>query len=119
MLIVFISACSSDANGQTLTAENAGQTIEMNVGDTLSVELEGNPTTGFTWEVAEMDLSVLKQIGETEFETDSDLVGAGGVLTLRFEAIGSGQTTLKLVYHRPWEQDVPPEKTFEVHLVTK
>jgi inhibitor of cysteine peptidase len=118
-LISVVSACSSGASGRTLTAEDAGQTIEMNIGDTLSVELEGNPSTGYTWEVAEMNASVLKQIGETEFETDSELVGSGGVLILRFEAIGSGQTPLKLVYHRPWEQDAPPEETFEVSIIVR
>ena len=119
VLIVSVSACSSGANGRSLTAENAGQTFEMNVGEPFSVELEGNPSTGYTWEVADMDTAVLKQVGETEFETESDLVGASGVLILRFEAIGSGETELNLVYHRPWEEDVPPEETFEVSVVVK
>lgn len=119
VLVVSASACSSGANGRTLTAENAGQTITLNVGDTFSVELEGNPSTGYTWEVAEMDTAVLKQVGETEFVTESDLVGASGVLKIRFEAIGRGETSLNLVYHRPWEEDVPPEEIFEVSVVVK
>lgn len=119
VLIVLVSACSSYENGRTLTDENSGQTIEMNVGDIFTVELEGNPSTGYTWEVAEMDTALLKQVGETEFETDNDLVGASGVLILRFEAIDTGETALNLVYHRPWEEDIPPEETFEVSLVVK
>ena len=119
VLIVSLSACSSDADDRTLTAENAGQTIELNVGDKFSVELEGNPSTGYTWEVAEMDTALLIQVGETEFETDNDLVGASGVLILRFESIGTGETPLHLVYHRPWEEDIPPEETFDVSLVVK
>jgi inhibitor of cysteine peptidase len=112
VLIVFACACSSDSNERTLTTENAGQSIEMSVGETFSVELEGNPTTGFTWEVAKIDPAVLKQVGETEFESQSDLVGAGGMLNLHFEVIGKGETELQLVYHRPWENDIPPENTF-------
>ena len=119
VFIVLVSSCSSDENGRTLTVENAGQTIEMNVGYIFSVELEGNPSTGYTWEVAEMDTALLKQVGETEFETDNDLVGASGVLILRFEAIGTGETPLNLIYHRPWEENIPPEETFEVSLVVK
>ena len=119
VLIVSISACSSGANDQTLTAENAGKIIEMNVGDTFSIELEGNPSTGYTWEVADMDIAVLKQVGETEFETESDLVGASVVQVLRFETIGRGETALNLVYHRPWEEDVLPEEIYEVSVVVK
>jgi len=119
VLIVSISACTSVANDQPLTAKNAGKIIEMNIGDTFSVELEGNPSTGYTWEVADMDIAVLKQVGETEFKTRSDLVGASGILILRFETIGRGETTLNLVYHRPWEEDIPPEEIFEVSVVVK
>ena len=119
VLIVSVSACSSGANGRTLTAENAGQTIDMNIRESFSVELGGNPSTGYTWEVADMDTAVLIQVGETEFDSESDLVGASGILILRFEAIGSGETPLNLVYHRPWEEDVPPEETFEVSVVVK
>ena len=119
VFILSISACISDANGRTLTADNAGQTIDMNVGDIINIELEGNPSTGYTWEVAEMDKTVLKPVGDTEFETANDLVGASGVLILRFEAISTGETPLILVYQRPWEQDIPPEEKFEVRLVVK
>jgi inhibitor of cysteine peptidase len=47
-----------------------------------------------------------------EFEPKSDLVGAPGVETLRFQAVDSGETTLQLVYHRPWEAGVAPLETF-------
>ena len=119
VLILSASACSSGSNDRTLTAKNAGKIIEMNVRDTFSVKLEGNPSTGYTWEVAEVDTAVLKKVGETEFETESDLVGASGVLILHFEAIGRGETPLNLVYHRSWEEDVPREETFEISVVVK
>jgi predicted secreted protein len=38
---------------------------------------------------------------------------------LHFEAVAVGQTTLDLVYHRPWEKDVPPARTFGVTIVVK
>jgi len=119
ILFLVVSACTSGVVEHQLTAANANQTIEVNVGDTLVVELEGNPTTGFTWEAAELDQAVLEQVGEPEFNAESDLLGAPGVISLRFKAIGPGPTLLKLVYHRPWEQDVPPEETFEVTIAVK
>jgi len=41
-------------------------------------------------------------------------MGSGGKVTLQFEAAGTGQTPLKLVYHRPFETGIAPLKTFEV-----
>ena len=102
-----------------LSEEDAGSTVELRVSDTMEVVLDGNPTTGFLWETAAVDASVLKQLGEPEFEPDTNLIGSGGKFTFRFEAVASGQTLLKLVYHRPWEKDVPPEETFEVTVIVQ
>jgi len=100
-----------------LTAADNGSEIELKKGQTLVITLEANPTTGYTWEIAELDEQVLRQVGEIEFEPESELVGAGGGQIIRFEVIGAGQTTLKLVYHRPWETDVGPLKTFSIQVV--
>jgi inhibitor of cysteine peptidase len=102
-----------------VSEEDAGSTVELRVGDTLEVMLDGNPTTGFSWETAAVDASVLKQLGEPGFQPDTSLIGSGGKFTFRFEAAGSGQTLLRLIYHRPWEKDVPPEKTFEVTVIVQ
>ncbi len=102
-----------------LTETDAGSTVEMNVGDMLQVTLEGNPTTGYDWEMASGDAAVLEQLGASTYKADSDLMGAGGQVTLRFKAVAAGQTTLQLVYHRPWETDEPPAETFEVTVIVK
>ena len=91
----------------------------MYVGDILEVMLKGNPTTGYMWEVASVDASILMQVGKTEFKADSKLLGAGGKIIMRFKAAGAGQTSLRLVYHRSFEKNVPPLKTFEVTIVVK
>ena len=98
----------------SLSEGDSGSTVELRAGDTMEVVLDGNPTTGFEWETTDVDASVLNQLGDPGFEPDTNLMGSGGKFTFRFEAVASGQTLLKLVYHRPWETDVPPEKTFEV-----
>ena len=102
-----------------LTEKDAGRTVEMKVGDTLQVMLEGNPTTGYDWERASGDEAVLEQLGASTFKADSDLMGSGGQVTLRFKAVAAGQTTLQLVYHRPWEEDVEPLETFSVQVVVR
>jgi inhibitor of cysteine peptidase len=103
----------------TLSEEDTGSTVALRAGDTMEVVLDGNPTTGFSWETAAIDASVLKQLGEPGFEPYTNLIGSGGKFTFRFQAVSSGQTLLRLVYHRPWETEVPPEKTFEVTVVVQ
>ena len=50
-------------------------------------------------------------------ESIRGLIGAGGISTFTFKTIHSGQTTLKLIYSRPFEKDTPPEKVFEISVV--
>jgi inhibitor of cysteine peptidase len=118
LLPTALSACGA-SNEVKLDAGDDGSQVELNAGQTLVVSLEGNPTTGYTWEAAELDEQVFQQVGETEFKPESGAIGAGGVQTLRFETVNSGQTTLNLVYHRPWEENVEPAETFSIQVVVR
>lgn len=103
-----------------LDAEDNGCKIKLVKGQILTISLRGNPTTGYNWQVEDpLEEQVLRQIGEAEFKPQSDLMGAPGILTLRFEALDAGQTTLTLVYHRPWEKGVEPLETFLVQVVVR
>jgi len=103
------------------TADNGSQ-VELTSGQVLEVTLESNPTTGYSWEVSEVDETVLTQLGEAEFRQapaeGEPVTGAGGTETFRF-ASATGETTLTLVYHRPWEKDVEPLETFSVQVVVR
>jgi inhibitor of cysteine peptidase len=81
-------------------------------GQILVVSLEANPATGYRWELGRVDRQILRQVGEAEFRSESALLGAPGKQVLRFEVIDVGKTDLRLVYHRPWEGDVQPSRTF-------
>jgi inhibitor of cysteine peptidase len=96
----------------TLSEPQAGSQAVLQVGDMLQVNLEGNPSTGYMWSVEGLDATVLKLIGEPEFHPAGSALGASGTVTYRFEAVGAGQTTLKMIYSRPFEKGVPPQKTF-------
>lgn len=113
--LMAVSGCAAKP-ALALEGKDNGRQIELQKGQTLAISLEGNPSTGYTWEMAESEGSILRQVGEIEFKAESDLVGAPGTQTLRFEAVESGQTELKLVYHRPWEKDVEPLETFTLQV---
>lgn len=96
---------------KTLTKSDNGTTTALKVGDTLRVELPSNPSTGYSWQIADNDSSVLAPIGESQFSLSPDatpIPGSGGVQTFHFHAIGEGESTLTLIYVRPWETSVTP-----------
>jgi len=100
-----------------LTEEDNGGLAELGEDQILVISLESNPSTGYSWQVAEMNQDTLHQLGETEFEQVSPLLGAPEKQTLRFKAVGAGQSTLKLVYRRPWEKGVEPAREFSIQVV--
>jgi len=123
-LILFsLAACASGSpKTVAVTEKEAGSTVNLGKGDVLEVILVGNPTTGYSWEPQALDTTILKQKGDWDFEADNTtpgFVGSPGKITMRFEALGAGQTTLKLVYHQSFDPSTPPAETFEVTVLVK
>jgi inhibitor of cysteine peptidase len=118
VVLAAVSGCAAKS-ALALEAKDNGRQIELEKGQTLAISLEGNPSTGYTWEMVESEGSILRQVGEIEFKAESDLVGAPGTQTLRFETVEAGQMDLKLVYHRAWEEGVQPLETFTVQVTVR
>jgi inhibitor of cysteine peptidase len=77
------------------------KTIDVRAGEQIIIELEGNPSTGFTWEAEDLDVSISKQVGNAKFRSENPgLIGSGGKMTLTYKAIRAGETTLTLAYCR-------------------
>ncbi len=93
--------------------------VEVKVEQEVIVRLEGNPTTGYTWIVDDDVGGSLELKGEIEFESDSNLAGAGGFQILRFQAIKLGEGDLTLIYRRPFETGTDPLREFSVSVVVK
>lgn len=118
LILLALTACSQ----QTVSLNDAasGRSVELAVGQRLIITLPANPSTGYTWEVADGAAPVLELVGEPEFTSDNpSLVGSGGTLRLEFRAAQAGTTTLVLVYHRPWETDVEPLDTFRLTVTVR
>jgi inhibitor of cysteine peptidase len=99
------------------TADDSGTDIYVELGQTFTVTLEGNPSAGYTWDVSPVDQPVISQVGNPVWAPESNLLGAPATLTVTFRADANGNQPLILVYHRPWEKDVPPAKVFDVTVV--
>lgn len=114
-ICALLAACGTPSPRTVEVREqNAGDAVALRRGDQLVVALEGNPTTGYTWEQVAGDATIVKLTGEPAFKPDSQALGAGGLVTFQLAAVGAGQTKLTFIYHRSFEPNVAPLKTFTV-----
>ena len=75
---------------------------------TVRVELDSNPTTGYTWTLASgaRDDGLTQQGSRyTANGAGNGMVGGGGVQTYTFKATGEGVHDLVFVYKRAWEKE--------------
>ncbi len=91
--------------------------ITLRVGERLMVALQGNPTTGYEWEI-DHEPAIVKRLPGLEYLSPSGPIGAGGVFYFRYQAMAVGEDRFTFVYRRPWEAG-PPEKKFVVYITVQ
>jgi inhibitor of cysteine peptidase len=103
--------------GKTILCDESDNNtrVQLYVGDTLSVRLKSNVTTGYSWNIAELPNS-LRAVDSKSESGKSGRVGEGGFQFFTFNATKPGQSTLKLNYFRPFEKDSPPAKTYHLSI---
>lgn len=116
---MLVNAVTTLANeSMRLVESDSGKTVEIYVGEELDVILAAMPTAGYVWEIEKLDSAVLKH-HKTEHLFKDKPIGAQSMETLGFQAIGVGKSELKLIFHRPFEKNTPPSKTFEIIVIIK
>lgn len=116
LALVFLSGCTASAAAKTpigvacdefqKQAGSAAVTRQatIGVGESLTVTLCSNPSTGFAWEAASIDDgTVLQQVEQKYIEPSANTVGTAGQEAWTFKALKKGQTTVSMKYSRPWE----------------
>lgn len=111
--ILMLFPCTACARDCVATEADNGKQYNLDIGDTLCIALEGNPTTGYSWKIASEASGSLLYVGQS-YQSTSDLIGAGGTFTFTFQGAAKGTSTLRLIYVRPWEKFSEPTKTFEI-----
>lgn len=72
--------------------------------DSLVIDLEGNPTTGYQWKVISADADKLEVKDEyIPDENKEGLVGKGGTYRFTAHGIGEGNCSIDIAYMRGWE----------------
>ena len=84
---------------------------------TVTVTLESNPTTGYSWQAAQTEELFKVDKSYTEKEHPEGMVGVGGNETFTFTPLKAGKTEVTLTYARPWEGGEQADQvvyTFEI-----
>jgi predicted secreted protein len=72
----------------------------------VTIELPGNPTTGYSWTWSTEQEGIVREIS-AEYVRDGEksFPGRGGVFVFVFEGLREGSAELVFSYARPWEKD--------------
>jgi inhibitor of cysteine peptidase len=89
------------------------QTVLM--GQTVRVEFESNPSTGYSWSIDAAASTGLQHVtitgsGHTQASNPAGSVGSPGQQWWSIRGDSKGQVQLALIYHRAWEQGVKPAR---------
>lgn len=78
--------------------------------DSVTIELKGNPSTGYTWEAVLSDENVVEVSKDVKYLGAKGMVGAPSMFYFTVRSVSVGNTVLTLEYKRPWEEKEPIEK---------
>jgi inhibitor of cysteine peptidase len=117
-----LAGCAQPQDALSLTEEDNGRAITIAVGECFDVRLKSNVTTGYEWQLVEMDTSILENT-DKEYVQDiapPGMAGVGGTEIWDFTGRAPGRTDLRLEYRRPWEPvEKKPEDTFEIEVTVR
>jgi predicted secreted protein len=111
VLAVFtvVSSCKPQELATTPGGENP--LTFSSKGSTVTAVLQGNTTTGYSWEYKIKDKSIVEYVSD-EYKSDAattsdgkpSMVGAGGKHTFVFKALKSGTTYVTFDYAQHWKK---------------
>lgn len=97
-----------------LATADEGQDIQQYrilSGQSFTIALDANPTTGYQWELEDSYNHSLIKIEKSYYQESQNSspprVGMGGKSCWDFVALAPGTTEIKLYYARPWESTQP------------
>ncbi len=87
----------------TVTQAQSGQTMALQVGDIVQIELPTRGGTGYSWQVNTPGAPYLKLMSQTTRAVGETRPGSPVMQVWRFQAEAAGETEISLAYYRPWE----------------
>jgi len=105
--------------------QHISQEVQVPAGDSFTVTLCSNPTTGFQWESAQISDQTVLQQSDHKFEApeyNGDMPpppGSPGKEIWTFQALKEGKSTISIEYSQPWEDGMKATWTFVLTVVAK
>lgn len=94
---------------------NQDTKIIVSAGEPFTIELEGNPTTGYEWEL-QVDNDKVQVIDQRYQPPGRTSVGGGGQERFTLKPIKKGGAIVRALYKRAWEREPIEEKKFIVEI---
>ncbi len=84
---------------------------------TATISLEGNETTGYTWNCMEDNGYLkIKSTYHEDSKSDEDMTGVGGKYTITLTGQKEGSTSLICNYKREWEENSLETRTYSIEI---
>ena len=81
-----------------------GRPVDARQGDVVILELDENPGTGYSWDLAGLP-DFVTQAESSQEAAMPPRMGAPGIRRIRLVATGTGQGTIEGHLRRPWDPD--------------
>jgi inhibitor of cysteine peptidase len=113
--LALLAACAQQPRQNVTLEKQTDCPIQLKSGQNLILSLPSSPATGYRWAIQDSAGGVLRSLGPEVYHNPdaSDLLGASGVSTWRFQAFASGSGRLRLTYQQPWAPEEPSAQVFD------
>lgn len=111
--LVFQYGCKE----KVVSYADSGTMVQLKTGQSLKVELSGNPSTGNDWRKITYDDQVIMEDGKRDYKLDDDKIGSGGVYQYHFKALAPGKTKLFMEYGPKYDDQKEALKIFEIEVL--
>jgi len=117
LLAMLMLAPATARAARTLGERDDGASIALTPGESVTVILPENASTGYVWAVAEAD-PALVSVGapRAAYAAPPGMVGGPGTASFTLIARAPGATTVALKRWRPWEGEAGVVQRWQVRL---
>ena len=112
-----IKTVAKPMSDYTVTNSDRGKTVTLKVGQSVTLRLNENPTTGYRWVIPAFDAQLIR-LTDDRFEptvtANKPMMGAGGQRILVLQANRPGTIHLNLENKQSWDLESPSAESFDL-----
>ena len=111
--IILLLSCGTQ-EGLILTEQDNGRAVSVKKGDSFTVRLKAQLSTGYSWKVINYNTKIM-MVGKPEIETlKKDVTGGIDYQIFSVETRESGEGEIVLHYLQPWQKKIKPLQAYRI-----